>query len=111
MAAPAHNVTAVTVTAMRKVFALLEDNFDTVKGVYLHGYSDERIAKETQISVDGVKKYRVDGFGKLKAPTELEALKIELGELEAMHLKLDNDVRAGIRDIKARMLTLQRKFD
>lgn len=105
------SITPATVAAMRKVFALLEDNFDPQKGAYLHEYSDERIAKETGISVDGVKKYRVEGFGKLKAPTELETLKIELRQLEETHLKLDNEVKAGIRDIKARISNLQRKFD
>ena len=105
------NVTAVTVSAMRKVFALLEDNFDAVKGQYLHGYSDERIAKETNISVDGVKKYRVDGFGKLKAPDEFELLRQQLAGLEETHLKLDNEVKAGIRDLKAQLQAMQRKFD
>ena len=104
-------ITPTTVTAMRKVFAALEDNFDTEKGVYLHGYSDERIAKETGISVDGVKKYRVDGFGKLKPPTELDAIRREVEELENLFLKLETDLRAGLKDTKARILTLQRKFD
>lgn len=105
------NLTAVTVSAMRKVFALLEDNFDPEKGVFLHGYSDERIAKETNLSVDGVKKYRIDGFGKLKAPTEIYQLQMDIAELEKLALQLDNDLRAGLKDVKARILNLQRKFD
>jgi len=105
------NITAVTVSAMRKVFALLEDNFDPEKGVYLHGYSDDRIAKETNISVEGVKKYRVDGFGKLKAPPELCKIQQDIAELEKLALQLDNDLRAGLKDIKARVQNLQRKFD
>jgi hypothetical protein len=105
------SLTPVTVAAMRKVFALLEDNFDPEKGEYLHGYSDERIAKETSLSVDGVKKYRVDGFGKLKPPTELHKLQQEIAELEKLALQLDNDLRAGLKDVKARILNLQRKFD
>lgn len=105
------NLTAVTVSAMRKVFALLEDNFDPEKGVYIHGYSDERIAKETNISVDGVKKYRVDGFGKLKPPTEIYQIQQDIADLEKLALQLDNDLRAGLKDVKARILNLQRKFD
>ena len=105
------NLTATTVTAMRRVFSLLEDNFDPDKGVYLHEYSDERIAKETQISLDGVKKYRVDGFGKLKQPTEIYQIQNDIIELEKLALNLDNDLRAGLKDIKARILNLQRKFD
>lgn len=105
------SLTPVTVSAMRKVFALLEDNFDPEKGVYLHGYSDERIAKETNISTDGVKKYRVDGFGKLKPPTEIYKIQQDIAELEKLALQLDNDLRAGLKDVKARILNLQRKFD
>jgi hypothetical protein len=104
-------ITPLTVSAMRKVFALLEDHFDPEKGEYQNGYSDDRIAKETNISVDGVKKYRVDGFGKLRAPTELDAVKRQLDELETLFLKTDTEVRAGIRDLRARILQMQRKFD
>ena len=109
MATP--SVTPVTVAAMRKVFALLEDNFDPEKGLFLHGYSDERIAKETGISADGVRKYRVDGFGKLKAPTELDKARSDLSELEALFLKTEGEMRAAIKDLKARIQTLQRRFD
>lgn len=104
-------VTPTTVTAMRKVFAALEDNFDAEKGEYLHGYSDERIAKETGISVDGVKKYRIDGFGKLRAPTELDSLKHEVEELQGLFLKFEGEIKERIKDARARILTLQRRFD
>lgn len=104
-------VTPTTVTAMRKVFAALEDNFDAEKGEYLHGYSDERIAKETGISIDGVKKYRIDGFGKLRAPTEMESLKREVEELQELFLKFENEMKDRLKDARARILTLQRKFD
>ena len=104
-------LTPQTVSAMRKVFAILEDNFDASSGQYLKGYSDERVAKETGISVDGIKKYRIDGFGKLKPPTELQQLTQDVAELEKLLLTLDNDLRAGLKDAKARILTLQRKFD
>lgn len=96
---------------MRKVFAALEDNFDAEKGEYLHGYSDERIAKETGISVDGVKKYRIDGFGKLRAPTELDVLKRDVEELQEMYLKFENEMKEKLKDARARILTMQRKFD
>lgn len=104
-------VTPTTVSAMRKVFAALEDNFDAEKGEYLHGYSDERIAKETGISVDGVKKYRIDGFGKLRAPTEFDVLKREVEELQEMYLKFENEMKEKLKDARARILTMQRKFD
>jgi len=105
------NVTPITVTAMRKVFALLEDNFDAVKGQYLSGYSDDRIAKETGISVEGVKKYRIDGFGKLQPPSELHLVQQQLSELETLFLQTESDMKAQIKDIKQRILQMQRRFD
>lgn len=104
-------ITPTTVSAMRKVFALLEDNFDADKGQYLAGYSDERISKETGISIDGVKKYRVDGFGKLQPPTELNAMKRDLEELERLFLTFESEHKAAVKDLRARMLQMQRKFD
>lgn len=105
------DITKTTVSAMRKVFAMLEDNFDGVKGVYLHDYSDERIAKETGISIDGVKKYRIDGFGKLRPPTELDIVKREVEELQSLFVTFENEFKEKLRDARARILTIQRKFD
>jgi hypothetical protein len=103
-------ITPTTVSAMRKVFAALEDNFDAEKGVYLHGYSDERIAKETGISVDGVKKYRIDGFGKLRPPTELDIVKREIDELTGLFVKFENEMKEKLKDARARILTMQRRY-
>lgn len=104
-------ITPQTVSAMRKVFAALEDNFDAVKGEYLHGYSDEKIAKETGISIDGVKKYRIDGFGKLKPPSELDNAKREIDELTELFVKFENEMKEKLKDARARILNMQRKFD
>jgi hypothetical protein len=104
-------ITPVTGQALRKVFALLEGNFDPGEGQYLHGYDDGRVAKETGISEQAVKEYRVNAFGKLKAPTELHKLKQDLDGLETAFLKLDSEMRNGIKDLRQRILILQRKFD
>jgi hypothetical protein len=105
------SITPVTVVAMRKVFALLEDHFDPVEGMYKNAYSDKKVAAETGISVDAVKKYRVDGFGKLKAPSELVTLRQQIDELETLFLKTEAEMKAQIKDTRARILQLQRGFD
>lgn len=104
-------VTPITGQALRKVFSLLEDNFDAGQGQYLHGYDDARIAKETGISTHAIKEYRTNAFGKLQAPTELHKAKQDLDALETAFLKLDSDMREQIKDLKQRVLILQRKFD
>jgi hypothetical protein len=104
-------VTPTTGVALRKVFQLLEDNFDAGEGQYLHGFDDARIAKETGISEQAVKDYRTSAFGKLKAPTELHKLKQDLSDLETAFLKMDAEFREAIKDVKARIGNLQRRFD
>lgn len=107
----ATSITPTTAQAQRKVFQLLEDNFDTGDGQYLHGYDDARIAKETNISENAVKEIRTGAFGKLKPPTDFHKLKMDLDQVETAFLKLDNEFRAQIKDLKARVQIMQRRFD
>lgn len=104
-------ITPVTGQALRKVFQLLEDNFDAGEGQFLSGYDDARIAKETGVSESAVKDYRLAAFGKLKPPTELHKCKQDIDELEALFLKTEGDLRTQIKDVKQRILQLQRRFD
>jgi hypothetical protein len=104
-------VTGPAAQALRKVFQLLEDNFNATDGQYLHGYDDDRVAKETGISVNAVKDYRTSAFGKLKAPTELWQAKQDLAALETEYLKMENDFKAKLKDLNQRILQLQRMFD
>lgn len=104
-------VTPTTGQALRKVFQILEDNFDAGEGQYLHGYDDARVAKETGISETAVKEYRTSAFGKLKPPTELHKVKQELADLETGFLKIDAEFREKLKDLKQRVMQLQKRFD
>ncbi len=108
---PSHNPTPATGQALRKVFLSLEDNFDAEAGCYKNDYSDERIAKETGISPEAVKNYRVSAYGKLKPPTDLVLIERDLRELETLFLKTENEMKAALKDLRARIGTIQRKFD
>lgn len=111
MSTTAAKITPVTGLALRKVFQMLEDNFDAGEGQYLHGFDDARIAKDTGVSENAVKEYRIAAFGKLKPPTELHKCKQDLDELEALFLKTDGEFRQQIKDLKQRILQIQRRFD
>jgi len=104
-------LTPTTIQAQRKVFQLLEDNFDAGQGQFLQGYDDERIAKETGISVHTVKEYRVNAFGKIKPPSEIALLRRQIDELETLFLKTETEIREGIKAANQRLLALQRKYD
>jgi hypothetical protein len=104
-------ITPTTAKATRKMFSLLEDNFDPATGQYLEGYSDQRIAKECEISLEAVKNHRVAAFGKLAPPTDLAIIKREIDELQRFALQTENDMRAKIKDLNHRILQIQKRFD
>lgn len=105
------NPTPATGQALRKVFQLLEDQFDTENGCYRDDYGDERIAKETGISVDAVKNYRVSAFGKLKPPSELHVVRAQVRDLEELYLKTEQEMKASLKEIKTKLLAIQKRFD
>lgn len=109
MAAP--TITPLAGKALRQVFALLEDHFDADAGQYVNDYTDERIAKETNISKDAVKQYRINAFGKIKAPTEIDNLRRELRELESFALQAENEMKQKAKDLTLRLSALERRFD
>lgn len=107
----AANPTPATAKALRDMFTLLDTVFDIEAGVYQEGYSDEKIAKETGISPDAVKNYRVQAYGKLKPPSEFHILTQQLRELETLYLQTDQTMKEGLKDLKAKIANMQRKFD
>ena len=109
MVAPA--ITPTSGKALRAVFQHLEDYFDASEGQYKDGWSDERIAKETGISKDAVKGYRVNAFGKIKPPSEIAVLRHELRELETFALQTENEIKQKAKDINLRLSALERRFD
>jgi len=109
MAAPA--ITPLSGQALRKVFQLLEDWFDAEAGAFKGDWTDEKIAKETGISKDAVKQYRVNAFGKIKPPSEIAIIRQELRELETFALQAENDIKAKAKDLTLRLNALERRFD
>lgn len=109
MAAP--SITPLSGQALRKVFQLLEDQFDADAGTYRGDYNDDRIAKETGISKDAVKQYRINAFGKIKPPSEIAILRHELRELETFALQTENEIKQKAKDLTLRLGALERRFD
>lgn len=103
--------TPQTAKAVRRVFQILEDNFDCERGQFLQGYDDDRVAEETGISVNAVKEYRTNAFGKLSPPDDLTKAKIDLDNLETAFLKIEGEFKGQIKELRQAVLKLQRKFD
>lgn len=104
-------MTPLAAKAMRRLFQLLEDNFNAETGEYIGDYSDAKIAQECEISEDAVKKHRTAAFGKLQPPSELQKLKLDLDDLTKFALQNDNEIRARLKELSARAASMLRKFD
>ena len=68
----------------RKVWDAIMAYFDEATGRYEDGWSDERIAKVTEASVDFVKMTRATFFAELAEPEEITALRDELSTVRGM---------------------------
>src|SRR5262249_15623047 len=65
-------------------------------GSYSNGYSDKRVADETGISIEYVRKFREDNFGAFKMSPEFTGLRNEIAEL-----------KQAIRQCQGTLATLQ----
>jgi len=105
------NATAAAGKATRRVFQLLEDHFDEAEGRYKEGWGDDKIAKETGLSITAVHDHRVAAFGRIKPPSELKELKRELEEVQRLYLKSDEEFKASVNRLKAKIKALEAKYD
>ena len=63
--------------AMRRLYALLEENFDAERGAWRSDSSDQRLAADTGLSVETVVRVRREAYGELKNP-ELQKLAADI---------------------------------
>lgn len=94
----AHNATADSPTPklVRQVMALLEAHFDEETGIWRNGYSDARIARETEASVEMVAGTRRAAFGEERDIAELQAMKTEIGVLRGMVEDLESRIASAL---------------
>ena len=71
----------LTADEKAKVRLLLDGQFDDQKGMYLEGYSDQRIGSETGVPWACVRDLREIAYGPIKMNPEIETLRAELGAL------------------------------
>ena len=75
---------AAAMRAQVVMMRLLDDHFDGDKGVYADGWCDQRVAKESSLSLAMVQQFRIAGFGDLKTDPELERLQADLQSLKVL---------------------------
>lgn len=77
-------VSADTHKATAKMHQLLSIHFDADEGRFSEGWNDERISKESGISVVHVTEVRNIAYGELKEPEEITALRNEIKSLNEL---------------------------
>lgn len=106
--------TTGSLKAQRRMNELLLQHFDEDAGRYANGYSDQKVASETGLSLNVVTRYRTEAFGELKEPAELQALQ---HEIDGLQKRLDEEVQTiaslfgeEITKLRARLTELRQKY-
>jgi hypothetical protein len=74
-------VSADTHKATAKMHQMLSTHFDAEAGLYDEGWNDERVSKESGISVIHITEVRNIAYGELKEPEEITLLRNEIKSL------------------------------
>ena len=97
---------------------MLEANFDSNKGRYLNGYSDERIAQELGVSKQLVVDAREMEFGVLKVDEAAQALADDIQALNALIVEKESEwqrvvsnVDREINDLKVQAREMKTRLD
>jgi hypothetical protein len=101
---------AAAMKAQTQMFRLLSDHFDVAAGAYSPPWSDAKIATDTGLSKDVVAEYRRAGFGEIKEPTELAAIRADINSLESLQREHAASVTADIASLRTRLSTLSARF-
>lgn len=96
--------------AQADMFRLLSEHFDTERGAFESGWSDTKIAAETGLSKDAVSEFRRAGFGEIKEPPQVAALRSDINALEALQREHQGVVTSEIASLRTRLGTLSAKF-
>lgn len=92
---------------LRRVFAMLDDNFDTDRRLYRSGWSDERIAKEASASLEFVTKYRREAYGELAEHPEIGRLRDDIKAMDELYTKqlkqLEGSFASQINELRSRL--------
>lgn len=89
---PTVDVRTIPSDVKMKIRNRLDENFDDEKGVYLAGYSDEKIATELDIPRSQVFAYREMAYGPLKSDPEVDAIMAALVDLRSQLANIQSEL-------------------
>jgi hypothetical protein len=103
-------VSADTHKAQAKMHQLLTMHFDGDEGIYLDGWNDERISKESGISVTHVGEVRAIAYGDIKEPQEITKLRADIEKVEKDLTEMLAMAQKEIYDLRKQLADLTKKL-
>lgn len=92
------------------MFSLLTTHFDTELGQYASDWNDARIAKETGIAPELVIEFRRAGFGEIKEPSEIRALRDDINALASLAAEQHATMQQELASLRARLGVLSARW-
>lgn len=89
---------------------LLTEHFDVEAGQYDDGWSDQKLADETKLSLDYVTNFRREGFGEIKEPEALSQLRQDINALEALQADASATFAQQIAELRSKLAMVTQKF-
>jgi hypothetical protein len=100
-------------TAKRLTMMALEENFNVDKGCYKSGTSDATIAKELNVAPEVVERLRLEFYGPLKVPDDIEDVRRQIATVASEYRQrahaLETEVLGKISKLENRLDALVRK--
>jgi len=103
--APAAQPVNLGPVQVAKVLRMLDEHFNSDKGAFHEGWSDERISRELNVPRIHVIQIREETHGKLKMDPEIVALRSDIEAAEQMATELSTI----IGDLKTRLVRLEKR--
>jgi hypothetical protein len=103
-------VSVDTHKAQAKMHQLLTMHFDTDEGAYEDGWNDERISKESGISVTHVGEVRAIAYGDIKEPQEISKLRADIAKVEKDLTEMLAMAQKEVSDLQKQLGELTKKM-
>lgn len=91
----------------RRIYALLDDHFDEAKKLYRPGWSDEKIAKELDVSQEIVVAIRTAAYGELAEDPQVTALR---DDIELLRMEFSDSLAKMQADFAAKMSAVEQRL-
>jgi hypothetical protein len=98
------------IKSQAKMFTLLQQHFDPELGAFAEGWSDQRIATDTNLSPDTIAEFRREAFGEIKEPDEVRKLRDDINSLEGLQRESAAQFSQDIAGLRSRLAGISARW-